>query len=221
VLREAGFENVNLDLMFAVPGQTVAQWRESLDKTVALAPEHISAYCLTYEEDTEFFDQLQQGRFAPDEDLDADLFEMTMDVLASAGYRHYEISNHCRAGHECLHNLAYWQGANYLGIGPSAFSTVGNRRWQNVPNAEAYSRRVLAGASPVCSEECLDEQTRRAEAAAFALRTDRGIPAPAVAHWREAVAEFSEIGLLREQEGRFVLTRRGKMLADTVAEAFV
>src|SRR5207302_230138 len=122
----------NLDLMFAVPTQTREQWKRSLEKTIALGPEHISAYCLTYEEDTEFFARFQNGEFAQDEDWDADLFEMTMDVLSGAGFEQYEISNYAKHGHECLHNLAYWTGADYLGLGPSAFSTVGGRRWQNV-----------------------------------------------------------------------------------------
>ena len=136
ILREAVFDNVNLDLMFAIPTQTLAQWEATLEKTLALQPEHLSAYCLTYEEDTSFFRRFQAGEYAQDKEWDADLFEMTLDRLAAAGYEPYEISNHARPGRECLHNLAYWQGADYLGLGPSAFSTCGaNRRGDYWPEA--------------------------------------------------------------------------------------
>jgi putative oxygen-independent coproporphyrinogen III oxidase len=221
ILREAGFENVNLDLMFAVPTQTLAQWQSSLEKTVALAPEHISAYCLTYEEDTEFFAKFQSGEFAQDENWDADLFETTMDVLGATGYEQYEISNHARPGRECLHNLAYWTGADYLGVGPSAFSTVGARRWQNVPNADEYSNRIFAGEPPISFEEKLTPATRLAEAIAFSLRTNRGVERSVVEPWREQVEEFLSLGFLQPRGDRFVLTRKGRLLADSVAEAFV
>lgn len=221
ILRKAGFENVNLDLMFAVPTQTRGQWESSLRKTVALGPEHISAYCLTYEEDTEFFQRFQSGEFSQDENWDADLFEMTMDILEHSAYRQYEISNYSRNDHDCLHNLAYWTGTDFLGIGPSAFSTIGDRRWQNVANAEEYSSRVLEDRSAIVFEEFLDDATRRSERIAFALRTDRGIPRRFLASWPNEVEEFEAQGLLRNIRDRVVLTRRGKLLADSVAEAFV
>ncbi len=145
ILREAGFTNVNLDFMFAVPTQTREQWRSTLEKTIALAPEHISAYCLTYEEDTSFYQRFQSGEYRPDEGWDADLFELTMDLLGGGGYAQYEISNYARPGRECDHNLAYWTARDYLGLGPSAFSTAGARRWQNVPDTTTYTARIAAG----------------------------------------------------------------------------
>jgi oxygen-independent coproporphyrinogen III oxidase len=110
VLREAGFDNVSIDLMFAVPGQTTEQWRATLDKTIALGPEHVSSYCLTYEEDTEYFRKLTGGSFQQDDERDAQLFEDTMDRLAAGGYAQYEISNYARPGRESRHNRAYWLG---------------------------------------------------------------------------------------------------------------
>src|SRR5262249_41173722 len=139
ILREAGFENLNIDLMFAVPGQTLAQWRQTLEKTIALRPEHVSSYCPTYEEDTDYFRKLTGGEFRQDDERDAQLFELTMDTLTGAGFAHYEISNYARPGHESRHNQAYWLGADYLGFGPSAFSTRGLHRWQNIPDTAGYT----------------------------------------------------------------------------------
>src|SRR5712691_3048836 len=132
ILRAAGFANINVDLMFGLPGQSAQQWHSTLEKTIALGPEHISTYCLTYEEDTEFFLRHASGEFRQDCDADAERFEMTMSILQAASYVHYEISNYARPGFESVHNRAYWSGEDYLGIGPSAFSTIGMQRWQNV-----------------------------------------------------------------------------------------
>ncbi len=222
ILREAGFENVNLDLIFGVPTQTPEMWRRSLETTVAMRPEHISAYNLTYEEDTEFFRRFVSGELRQDEDADAALFEMTADTLAAAGYEPYEISNFARPGRECAHNLAYWQGADYLGLGPSAFSTVGECRWANVRDTAAYNARIHAGETAVDFREDVPPTMRRAESIAFGLRTNRGVAARELAAWPEKVAEFGELGLLRVMAGeRVILTRKGRLLADTVAAAFI
>jgi oxygen-independent coproporphyrinogen-3 oxidase len=220
-LREAGFENINLDLMFAIPGQTREQWQDSLRETIALAPEHISAYCLTYEEDTRYFERLQTGEFRRDDERDAVMFEDTMDLLGDAGYGHYEISNYARPGRESLHNFGYWNGADYLGLGPSAFSTVGARRWQNAPDSAAYIARIAAGSTTISFEETLSERTRTGETLAFGLRTSRGIPTQAAAPWEAELVELHALGLLESHDGRLRLTRRGKLMADSVAEVFV
>ena len=222
ILREAGFENINLDLIFGVPTQTVEQWRRSLAETVALGPEHISAYNLTYEEDTEFFRRFVSGEFSQSEEADAALFEMTADTLAEAGFEPYEISNFARPGRECLHNLAYWRAADYLGLGPSAFSTVGERRWSNVRDTALYNDRVHAGVVAADFEEAVPPETRQAEAIMFGLRTNRGVSAETLRPWGEQVAEFAELGLLHtDAADRVLLTRKGRLLADTVAGAFI
>ena len=221
VLREAGFANINLDLMFAIPGQTRDQWRDSLSRTIALGPAHISAYCLTYEEDTRYFQRLQAGEFRRDDERDAAMFEDTMDLLHRAGYAHYEISNYARPGSESLHNFGYWNGADYLGFGPSAFSTVGARRWQNISDSAVYTARIAAGTPTVCFQETISEKMRTGETLAFGLRTERGIPAQAAAPWEAELVEFRALGLLESRDGRLRLTRRGKLLADSVAEVFV
>jgi oxygen-independent coproporphyrinogen III oxidase len=221
ILREAGFNNVNLDLIFAVPTQSRAQWVASLEKTIALGPEHISAYCLTYEEDTAFFARFRKGELTQDSEWDADLFEMTMDTLGAAGFEQYEISNYARPGRECRHNLAYWLGADYLGLGPSAFSTAGARRWQNAPDTAAYCDRILGGSHAETFSETLDDATRRAERIAFSLRTNRGVTRDLIGPWREEVAQFETDGFLRADGDCVLLTRRGKLVADAVAETFV
>ena len=221
ILREAGFENVNLDLIFAVPTQTLGQWRSSLEQTIRLAPDHISAYCLTYEEDTAFYQKFQSGEFVQNEDWDADLFECTIDLLGAAGYEQYEISNYAKPGRECLHNLAYWLGSDYLGLGPSAFSTGGATRWQNIPNTEEYSTRILNSQSAAAFSEELDAPTRSGEKIAFGLRTSHGVPLEILEPWEETVTEYLAEGFLSSDGQRVRLTRKGKMVADTLAEAFV
>ncbi|MEP6604085.1 MAG: radical SAM family heme chaperone HemW, partial [Spartobacteria bacterium] len=221
ILRAAGFTNINVDLMFGLPGQTAGQWQATLEKTIALNPEHISAYCLTFEEDTDFFLRHSRGELQSDSETEADFFEMTMSILQGAGYAHYEISNYARPGFASAHNRAYWAGEDYLGIGPSAFSTLGPQRLQNICDYRAYADRVFAGQSAVNATENLTAEMKRAERIALSLRTDEGISAALLQDRHLATEEFIALGLMREAGGRFVLTREGKCLADTVAEAFV
>ena len=220
-LREAGFDNINIDLMFGIPGQTLEQWRHSLDHTIGLAPDHVSAYCLTYEEDTEYFRKLRLGAFLQNDEQDAAFFETTIATLTSAGFGHYEISNYARAGFESAHNMACWRGRDYLGFGPSAFSTVGLQRWQAIPDTAEYTRRILGGESVVHFTEDLRPETRAGEIAAFAVRMREGVSSDDLARWPEAVREFEALGFLEARENRYVLTPRGKLMADSVAEAFV
>jgi oxygen-independent coproporphyrinogen-3 oxidase len=221
ILREAGFANLSIDLMFGLPGQTLAQWKSDLEKTIALQPDHISTYCLTYEEDTEFFLRHARGEFREDPEADAQFLETAMQMLEGAGFEHYEISNYARSGFASTHNRGYWAGGDYLGIGPSAFSTVGLQRLQNVCDYRAYSDRVLAGASAVSSTEILTPEMKRTERIALALRTRDGISSRELESWPTESREFIDLGLLREVNGNFILTPRGKLLADSVAEAFV
>ena len=221
ILRAAGFSNINIDLMFGLPGQSLEQWRSTLEKTIALQPEHISAYCLTYEEDTEFFLRHARGEFRQDPDADAEFLEMSMSILEDAGYEHYEISNYARPGFSSVHNRAYWMGEDYFGIGPSAVSTVGMQRWQNVCDYRSYIDRVFAGQSPTGSAETLTSDMKRTERIALSLRTREGVSAAELKGRRRERNEFIALGLLRESHGNFALTRPGKLLADSVAEALL
>src|SRR6476661_2953112 len=214
ILRDAGFGNINVDLMFGLPGQTDDQWRATLEKTIALQPEHISTYCLTYEEDTEFFLRHARGEFRQDADADGEFFEMTMAIMEDVGYEHYEISNYARPGFESVHNRAYWLGEDYLGIGPSAVSTIGMQRWQNVCDYRAYIDRVLGGQSPSESSENLTDQMKRTERIALSLRTRDGVSAGELKDFAQETDELIGLQLLRKSNGNYMLTRRGKSLAD-------
>ena len=221
VLRDAGFANINVDLMFGLPGQTAEQWKATLEKTIALEPEHISTYCLTYEEDTEFFLRQARGELRANPESDAGFFEMTMSILQAAGYEHYEISNYTRPGFSSLHNRAYWAGEDYLGLGPSAFSTIGHKRWQNLADYRGYAERVLSNQSPVGSREDLTSEMRRAERIALSLRTRDGVSSALLESFPNETREFTALGLLQRSNDNFILTPRGSLLADSVAEAFL
>jgi oxygen-independent coproporphyrinogen III oxidase len=221
ILRAAGFSNINVDLMFALPGQTLQQWQTTLDKTISLQPEHISTYCLTYEEDTEFFLRQSRGEFRADDDAEAKFFEITMSTLETAGYEQYEISNYARPDFSSAHNRGYWSGEDYLGIGPSAFSTIGRQRWQNVPDYRQYAERLMSGQSAIGSTENLTPEMKRAEKIALSLRTREGVSATVLEPFPNETREFMKLGLLRKSNGSFILTRTGKSLADSVAVAFV
>ena len=221
ILRAAGFSNINVDLMFGLPGQTVEQWRATLEKTIALRPEHVSTYCLTYEEDTEFFLRHSRGEYREDSDADAEFFEMTMSILEEAGYEHYEISNYARPGFSSAHNRSYWSGEDYLGVGPSAFSTVGTKRWQNIADYREYADRLFDRRPTVDRTEELTAEMKRTERIALSLRTRDGVSEAILQPFAKETDEFVQLGLLRQSNGNFVLTRAGKSLADSVAEAFV
>lgn len=216
-LRAAGFQNLNLDLIFGIPGQSLEDWRETLETTIAQDPEHVSAYSLTYEEDTAFFESLKAGKFSPDAGLDADQFELAAALLKAAGYPPYEISNYARPGRECLHNFAIWQGADFLGLGPSAVSTLRGTRSQNIANTRVYEARCEAGESAVDFSEALKPRQIQLERVALGLRTSRGIP--------ETLADATSVrrlfreGLIEKRGSALVLTRRGRLVADDVALA--
>lgn len=221
ILRAAGFQNVNLDLIFGVPGQSREQWMETLGETVALRPNHISAYCLTYEEDTEFFQRFQTGEFRQNSSEDAEFFAMTMDFLAEHGFEQYEISNYAQPGRECLHNLAYWEGRDYLGLGPSAFSTVGKSRWQNIADTQSYIARTALGDSARSFAEHLEETTRESERIVFGLRTNHGILRSKIAHQAVELDDLEKAGYL-EASGEYVrLTRAGRLVADEIGALLV
>ncbi|GAB4167474.1 MAG: radical SAM family heme chaperone HemW [Terrimicrobiaceae bacterium] len=219
ILREAGFSNINIDLMFGVPGQTVGEWESTVRRTIDEGTSHVSAYLLTYEEDTEYFLRLARGEWSPDPALDAELFELTARWLASAGLPPYETSNFARPGSECRHNRAIWHGADYLGLGPGAVSTVGGVRWQNIPDTAAYRRRVEEGKSPAENREELTPQQLQMERLALGLRTREGVDATGLEP--EKVDSLIRGGHAIRQGSRLVLTASGRALADEVALALI
>ena len=222
VVRAAGFENLNLDLMFGLPGQTLEQWRETLGRAIDLQPEHFSTYCLSFEEDTEFFKLFQAGHLRHHAEQELAMYELAIETLAAAGYRQYEISNFSKPGRECRHNIAGWEGRDYLGLGPSACSTVAGRRWQNIANIDRYVEAVSGQQSAVSFEEAVPPELHAAEQAAFGMRMNRGVPAEVVrGRWDQQVGELLAAGLVEWHAGRLQPTKRGILFADEVAAAFV
>ena len=215
MLRAAGMPQVNLDLMFCLPGQTPEQWRHSLEAAVALAPEHVSTYSLKLEEGTPF-----AALPAPDEEAAAELYALGHELLTAAGFRHYEVSNYARGeAARSVHNLAYWRGEDYVGLGPGAFGTCGGVRYMNAADTAAYSRALAEGHLPPGSQEQLSAQDIRTEQLGLRLRTDEGLPA----HWLAAedaplVELLCREGLAsRGAAGELVLSPRGMLLADEIA----
>lgn len=220
-LREAGIPSLNVDLMFSIPGLGSLTWEKSLEKTLSLRPDHISAYNLTYEEDTAFLEQLRRGELDADADRDADHFSTAVDRLEAEGFEHYEISNYAQPGHRSAHNSAYWHGADYLGIGPSAVSTVNRERWKNLPDSAAYVRAIAEGRVPVVESEQLDDQKWLMERVALELRTMEGTLLERIhPEIRPKLADLQSEGWVQVDQvaGRVRLTRQGMPLADTLAE---
>ncbi|HVM62804.1 MAG TPA: radical SAM family heme chaperone HemW [Verrucomicrobiae bacterium] len=221
-LREAGFANINLDLIFGLPGQTMEHWKRTLAKTIELGPEHVSTYCLILEEDTAFWSLLQKGLIKPDEDLELAMYETAIDTLAGAGYRQYEISNFAKPGRECAHNIAYWESEDYIGLGPSACSTVGDKRWQNAPSIDQYVAAMRSGSRALAYEEPLTPQLRAAERAAFGMRMNAGVPGELLrGRWEKQIAELLSADLVEWSHDRLQPTKRGILFADEVASRFV
>ncbi len=221
-LREAGVDNINLDLIFGLPGQTMEHWRNTLAKVIALQPDHISTYCLILEEDTHFWSLLQQGHIKPDAELELAMYQTGIETLAAAGYGQYEISNFAKPSRECAHNIAYWEGRDYIGLGPSACSTVGGSRWQNAPDTDRYIAAMRKSERALAYEEPLTPLLRAAERVAFGMRMNAGVPAELVrGRWDKEIAELLTAELVQWREGRLQPTKRGLLFADEVAAEFV
>lgn len=221
-LRAAEIPSVSLDLMFSVPGLSLAAWRASLEKTIALRPDHVSCYNLTYEEDTEFLSRFRSGELDASQDRDADQFFAAMDLLGAAGFEHYEISNHARPGHRSIHNQAYWRGVDYLGLGPSASSTHLRVRWKNIADTAEYVRVVRGGRAPLAESEELDDRKWLIERVALELRTIEGVSLDRVAGSPAGKLDMLLVEkLLETKGGRLVLTPAGRAIADRVAEALL
>ena len=219
ILREAGMPAVNIDLMFAIPGQSEADWRSTLETAIALKPDHISAYNLTYEEDTAFFESLRRGEVSESEDVNARFFLLADEMLRAGGFEHYETSNYAQPGHRSSHNRGYWRGEDYLGLGPSAVSTVGGVRVKNVADTAAYVQMISSLGNAVTESEALDAGQRRIERIALMLRTDEGVPLTLVDE--RGIARLQEHGLAEVRGERLVLTLAGSPLVDPIAAELV
>ena len=246
---DAGFSNVNLDLMYGLPRQSLSQWQDTVESLVSLAPSHISLYCLTLEEGTPLHHWVRQGKLPePDPDLAADMYQYARESLADAGYQHYEISNWCLPGLPSRHNLAYWLNRPYLGVGPGAHSHIGNYRFWDVASPNVYMLQVkkwedsqpqpfdslkggeLDTVSPVADREYIGLETSCAETMFLGLRLLEGmdleeasaqVGADLQARYASQIGELTELGLLECRGSHLRLTERAYLIANQVFTRFV
>lgn len=225
--RAAGFENLNVDLIYGLPGQTLGDWRETLETALLLSPQHLSCYALIVEEGTRLALDLQEGRLSPlpDEEAERAMYAAAIDAAKAAGLLQYELSNFARPGFECRHNLAYWACEPYLGIGCAAHSYMQERRFGNTEHVGAYIAALRAGKSPQTTCEALTQQERIFERAMLGLRLTRGMDETRFtrdfgvspdAVWGEKLKRLIDGGLLARQGNFLRLTRRGMDVQNAV-----
>lgn len=229
--REAGFARLNVDLIYAIPGQDLKSWAYSLDAALALNVEHISCYNLTYEPNTPIAVKKRLGAIqAVGEDLELQMLHYTRQRLTEAGYRPYEISNYARPGEACRHNLLYWNGGSYVGLGPSAASHVEGWRWRNRPHLGDWERAIEAGSLPAIDVEHLGPRRRAGELAMLQLRLDTGIVFDDFAQqtgfdarvlYGDLLGRLEKVGLIHRDTKGFRLSERGINVADAIAAEFL
>jgi oxygen-independent coproporphyrinogen III oxidase len=246
ILRKAGFDNVNVDLMFAIPGQTMAIWQATLNEATALGSEHLSCYEVIYEEDTPLFEQLKAGKIDVNDELAAAMYEELIDFSATKGFHQYEVANFAQnpapaaatsegmfadvPTRACRHNVTYWRGGQCHGLGPAASGYVGGVRTKNWSNTTLYCEQLEKGKRAVESSETLSSDARAGEIAAFGLRMTAGWPlelfrqttgVDLVTEWAEPVQQLVKLGYAELTPDRFRLTRQGLRYADWAAELFL
>ena len=230
--RDAGFNNLNLDLIYGLPGQSLSDWENTLDEVITLDTEHLSLYCLSLEQGTPLWQAVQEKNIpAPDPDLCVDQYELAEDILALHGYRQYEISNWAKASRECRHNLVYWQYHLYLGVGIAAHSFSGNRRSSNTRDLNTYIRTFTDDLPLVYDiDEEISPQLQLAERIILGLRLNRGIIIEEInqqsginimEYYSKQIKELTEVGLLEYSNGILQLTRRGRPLSNEVFWRFL
>ncbi len=243
ILRKAGFENINVDLMFAIPTQTLETWQNTLNEAIAFQSEHLSTYEVIYEEDTPLFAQLQAGKVDVDEDLACDMYDELVKRTAAAGFVQYEVANFARdvvskrvaetpevPSHACRHNVNYWRGGSFYGLGPSATGYVRGVRTKNFSNTQLYCEQVEKGRRAIESSEELPPVARAGETAAFGLRMVAGWPFEVFRKvtgfdlrrdWAGEIEQLVERGWGNVTSDRFYLTDKGLRFADSAAEMFL
>jgi len=224
--RSLGFENISVDLIYGIPGQTEQEWEETLDFATALIPEHVSIYSLSLDEGSTFHRDFEAGMFVlPEDDIIAHMYELAVGKLSVAGYDRYEISNFSLSGKECRHNMNYWERGEYLGLGPGAWSFVSGHRYANIASIPEYVRRLSGGMKPVDVHECVAARPAARESILLGLRTMKGLDLTrfeqeygyALLQQLETNAvPLKQAGLLLVAEGRLKLTGRGILLSNEV-----
>jgi oxygen-independent coproporphyrinogen-3 oxidase len=238
ILRRVGFENINLDLMFAIPTQTMEIWRATLNEAMAMQSEHLSSYELIYEDDTPLYEQLKAGVFSVDEDLACEMYEELILRATNGGFQQYEIANFARGemssekipAHACRHNVNYWRGGSFYGLGPSATGYVRGVRTKNWSNTKLYCEQLEKGKRAVESSEELPPLRRAGEIAAFGLRMNAGWPFTEFKRatdfdlrdeWSGEMDQLAERGWASRDDDKFQLTHQGLRFADSAAELFL
>jgi len=243
ILRAAGFENINLDLMFAIPTQTMDIWRATLNEAMAMQSEHLSSYEVIYEDDTPLYEQLKAGEFSVDEDLACEMYEELISRATHGGFHQYEIANFARnkslnsqrstpniPSHACRHNVNYWRGGSYYGLGPSATGYIRGLRTKNWSNTPLYCDQLEKGKRAIESSEELPPLRRAGEIAAFGLRMNAGWPFAEFKHttgfdlpngWAAEMDQLAQRGWATRSDDRFHLTHQGLRFADAAAEMFL
>ena len=229
MIREAGFSSVNLDLLFGAPGQSLADWESDLARAVELQPDHLSTYCLTFEEDTAMYVRLAEGKVKVDPEREAEFYEFAWDYLPRHGYDQYEVSNYAKPGHACRHNLNTWAMNEWIGYGPSACSQYKGVRRKNIANLEEWAAGLLPGGTPhFMDQEKLDSLDFARDAVLFGLRMNQGIDLGEIAEQFDlGISVFLESARflerlckeeLAEKDGTdaFRLTKQGRILCDAI-----
>jgi oxygen-independent coproporphyrinogen-3 oxidase len=222
--REAGFEQLSVDLIYGTPGESMADWRASVEQAIALEPDHISAYALIVEQGTAFARKVNRGEVVmPDDDETADKYLLADELFSAAGLRWYELSNWARnEAAQCRHNVLYWRSLDWWGVGPGAHSHIDGERWWNVKHPAAYAQRLAAGESPRHDGESIDAATAHVERIMLETRLRSGLALDALSAGAKAgVPDLATRGLVDLTEDRLVLTRTGRLLADAVVRELV
>jgi len=215
-LREAGIPSVNIDLMFSTPGQTIQSWENTLSQAIALKPDHLSCYNLTYEEDTDYFQKYLNGEYTDEPETNEEQFYLADQMLSADGFNHYETSNYAQSGAESIHNQGYWCGNDYLGIGPSAVGCINRKRYQNLADTAGYIHRITTLGNAIDSHETLDNEAWRLERLALQLRTSEGCPIKYIENTDPSV--LIEHDLIKISNGQIKTTHKGKSLVDSIVE---
>lgn len=227
LIRKEGFDSVNIDMMFALPGQTIEQWTTDLYELQKRDPDHVSTYCLTFEEDTRLYAKLAAGQVLRQERQEADFYEYTWDRLAEMGYAQYEVSNFSKEGHSCIHNLNTWKMYDWIGLGPSAASQYRGRRYTNVADLHVWKEGVGVSEREFFENELLPEEMRCQDALIFGLRLVEGVDlrelktrfgTDCVVPFEACLEELLADQLITMTKERIVPTRQGMLLADRIGE---
>ncbi|ABO51010.1 putative oxygen-independent coproporphyrinogen III oxidase [Desulforamulus reducens MI-1] len=229
--RQASFHNINLDLIFGLPKQTVKQWQQSLTEIINLEPQHISCYGLQLEEGTPLTCSIEQGKLEPcQEEDELEMYQLAIRILGSMGYEHYEISNFARPGYQCRHNLLYWHNGEYLGLGPAAHSHLNQVRWGNVGNIEQYASLLKRGDIPREEKTILSVREQMEETVFLGLRMLKGLKLenfrmrfglPITKVFKKEISRMEQLGLVKLEDGYLKLTEKGLPLANQVFAEFV